>query len=284
MQVSNILILIADTLVIVGGGILISVLFIIQRLFKSIPSREIRSKKHFLIAPILFFILADLGYLLAFWNAQKNWHDLLMPAMLFANACAIWMIYKLSLHPIISFALAQGNITDSLTGIYNRRYMERRLTEEIARAQRYSLPLSIFLLDIDQFRKVNAAYGHLTGDQILIHLSRLLLEYVRESDEVSRYGEDAMLVMAANTSIHDAHLLAERVRQRVEIQPLLHAGARETERVAIKISIGVATLQGGFDSMEKLLQRVEVALQQAQQAGGNCVVASEAAAIKEQLV
>jgi diguanylate cyclase (GGDEF)-like protein len=276
------LILIANLLVIVGSVILISTLFSIQRLFNSLPSREIRAKKYFLIMPILFFILGYLGYLVTFWNAQKNWHDLLMPGVLFASACALWMTYKLSLQPIISFALEQGNITDSLTGLHNRSYQTRRLGEEVARAQRYALPLSIFLLDIDQFNKVNSAYGRQAGDQILIHLARLLLEYVRESDEVARYDHDAMLVMAANTSIQDAHLLAERIRQRVEIQPLLHTGPKGTERVAIQISMGVATLQGGFDSLEKLLQRAELALQQAKQAGGNCVMAPGSATTQVQ--
>lgn len=281
MQASNMYILIANILLIAGSGILFSALLIVQRLFNTLSSREIRSKKLFAILPLLFFMLEYPAYLIAFWNTQRNWQDLLVPAMLFASACAIWLACRLFLLPTLNYALEQGKITDSLTGIYNRRYLERRLTEEIARAQRYALPLSIFLLDIDHFKKVNAAYGRLTGDHLLTHLARLLLEYVRESDEVSRYAGDAMLVMAPNTSIHDAHLLAERIRQRVEIQPLLHAGSRETERVVIQISVGVATLQGGFDSAEKLLQRAEVALQQAQQAGGNCVRAPESAALRE---
>ncbi len=277
MQVSTMYILIADTLIIVGGGILIRVLFIIQRLFSRLPSGKIRSKKYFLTVPVLFFILAYLGCLFAFWNTQTNWHDLIVPGILFASACSLWLIYKLSLQPTIDFLLEHGNITDPLMGINNRRYLERRLNDEVARAHRYSMPLSVFLLDIDQLKNINATYSHQVGDQVLVHLGKLLQEYLRESDEVARYDRDEILVMTPNTSIQDVQLLAERIRQRVVAQPLLlHARTEKEKRVAFNISIGVATLHGGFDSMDKLLQRTDAALQQARQAGGNRVVISEA--------
>lgn len=263
--------LIATLLVISGCAISISVLILIQRLFNRLPSKEMRSRKYFLFIPFLFFIITILGYLLSFWNTQRNWLDLLMPGLLFATACSLWVLYKLALFPVIRFALKQGDITDPLLGICNRSHLERRLAEEIARAQRYSMPLSIFLLNIDQFKNASSTHDRRMADHILIHLSRLLLEYVRESDEVARYDNNAILVMAPNTSIHDTHLLAERVRQRVETQPLLHSEGEKIERIALRVSIGVATLQGSFDSLDKLLERTEIALQQAQQAGGNCV-------------
>lgn len=285
MQVSNIFVLIADILLVAGSCILAGALFALQRVFSGQSPREIISRKYFLLIPILFFILEYLAYLATFWNTQRSWQDLVIPGMLFASACASWVMSRFFLRPTISFALAQGSISDSsLPGIYSRSYLERRLTAEIARAQRYSLPLSVFLLDIDQLKRVNVAYGYKSGDQMLIQLAKLLLEYVRESDEVARYDEDAMLVMAPNTSIHDAHLLAERIRQRVAVQPLLDPGTEKTGRIAIQVSIGVAAMQGGFDSLEKMLQRTEVALQHAQEAGGNCVVAFDPGVVKNNAI
>jgi diguanylate cyclase (GGDEF)-like protein len=282
VQVSNIFILLANILLIAGSAILISTLFIIQRLFNSLAHSDIRAKKYFLSIPILLSSLGYFGYLITFWRAQHNWHDLITPAILFVSACSLWLACKMSLQPTFRYMLAQGNITDPLTGIYNRRYLEHRLADEIVRAQRYALPLSVFLLDIDQSEKINTTYGRRIADLILIHLAKLLLEYVRESDEVAHYDQGAILVIASNTSMHDAHLLAERIRQRIVAQPLLHAENEKVERIAISISIGVATLQGSFDNIEKLLQRAELALQQAHQAGGNCVVAAEPAGIQNQ--
>lgn len=280
VHVANIFILIANSLVIAGSGILINILFVTLRLCKKLTSGDVRSNKYFLIVPMLLFVLGYLGYLLSFWSTQNSLQDLIIPGVLFTSACSLWLVFKMALHPIIRLALEQGNITDPLTGIYNRRHLERRLTEEVARAHRYSLPLSVFLLDIDQFRRINATYGHRVGNLVLIHFSKVLLDYLRESDEVARYDQDTLLVMTPNTTIDDAHLLAERIRQRVEVQPLLHDEAGKIERIAMQVSIGVSSLQGGFDSLDKLLQRAEASLQQAQQAGGNCVIASEPPVIK----
>lgn len=282
MHVSNMFMLVANILIIAGSGILINALFILQRLFNSLAHKEIREKKYFLMMPLLFFCFGYWGYLAASWRGQNNWHDLTTPAVLFISACLLWLGYKMSLQPAFRYILDQGNMTDPLTGIYNRRYLEHRLADEIVRAQRYSLPLSIFILGIDQSKKADTAYGRQIADLTVTHLAKLLLEYVRESDEVAHYDQDKILVVASNTSIHDTHLLAERIRQRIAVQPLLHAKNETVERIAISISIGVATLQGGFDSLEKLLQRAEVALQRAHQAGGNCVVASEPVGTQKQ--
>lgn len=279
MQHSTTYIFIANALVIAGSVLLVGALASSQRLFKRPAPRKTRANKYFLMAPILLLILGYLGYLLVFWNAQKNWHDLIMPGVLFTSAFSLWFTFKVSLQSTVDMILEQENITDPLMGIYNRRYLERRLSEEVARAQRYSVPLSVFLLDIDQLKDINKTYGRHTGDQVLIHLGKLLLEYVRESDEVARYDQDEVLVMTPNTSIQDTHLLADRIRQRVEVHPLLlDARTEKEQRITIKISIGVATMLGSFDSLEKLLQRAEVALHQARQEGGNRVVVSETAA------
>ncbi len=276
MQSSTSYFFVANALVIAGSIMLLSVLLGIQRLYIKLASRKTRANKYFLMLPALLLILGYLGYLPIFWKTQKNWHDLIMPGVLFVSAFSLWFSHKVSLQSMVDWVLEQENITDPLMGIYNRRYLERRLAEEVARAQRYGAPLSVFLLDIDQLKDINKSHGRRTGDQVLVHLGKLLLEYVRESDEVARYDQDAVLVMTPNTAIHDTHLLADRIRQRVEVHPLLlNARTDKEERIAIRISVGVATMQGSFDSLEKLLQRAEVALQQARQDGGNRVVVSE---------
>jgi diguanylate cyclase (GGDEF)-like protein len=276
MPVSSKFALLAAVLILIGSGLLTDVLFRLQRLYLRAPLRIIRSRQYPAAALLVICMAASLGYLFSVWNTQKHWHDLIVPAVLFGATAAIWLIFFFTLQPALNLLLQQEIINDPLLGIYNHRHIERRLVEEVARAQRYNTPLSVFLLDVDHLAEINQRYSHNVGDQVLLHVAQLLHEYLRESDEVARYGPDEILVVTPSTSIADAHQLAERIRQRIAAQPLLlHPRSEKEERVEFKVSIGVATIQGSFDSLEKLLQRADTALQQASSSGGNRVQASE---------
>jgi len=122
--------------------------------------------------------------------------------------------------------LEEETITDPLMKIYNRRYMDKRLIEEISRAQRYELPLSVFLIDIDHFKQINDNYGHQVGDDVLKGLGKLIPETLRENDIVARYGGEEIFVILPNTSDSDAIIVAERLRHTVESTALIKDNKR----------------------------------------------------------
>jgi two-component system cell cycle response regulator len=168
--------------------------------------------------------------------------------------------------------LEQMAITDSLTELYNKGYILRRLESELTRSARYNEPISLILLDIDFFKKINDTLGHIAGDTILKRLSKKLKESVRDVDVVARYGGEEFLVVCPNTSISGAAILAERIRESVQ-NTLFQAGNID---VKLTVSLGISHLSpsslavGDFSS-SKLLQEADSALYKAKSAGRNKV-------------
>src|SRR5512139_1023742 len=149
MPVSSKFALLAAILIIVGCGLLTSVLLRLQRLYLHAPLRIVRTRQYPAAALLLVCMAAYLAYLFSVWHTQRNWHDLIMPAVLCGAAAAMWLICTFTLQPALNQLLQQESISDPLLGIYNHHHIERRLVEEVARAQRYNTPLSVFLLDVD---------------------------------------------------------------------------------------------------------------------------------------
>ncbi|MFH2123760.1 MAG: GGDEF domain-containing protein [Pseudomonadota bacterium] len=162
-------------------------------------------------------------------------------------------------------------------GIYNRRYLDRRLSEEIERARRYKVPFSIFLLDIDYFKKVNDTYGHQIGDMVLKKLGAVIVDSVRELDVAVRYGGEEILVILPNTKVVNAVELAERLRQKVE-ETMMAAPDLEKEwpSIYVTVSIGVAGYQfsDDFDTVRNVVERADQALYEAKETGRNKVISS----------
>jgi len=136
---------------------------------------------------------------------------------------------------IMHHRIQELSITDGLTGLYNRRYINERLEELWARASRHGEPLTVILADIDNFKSVNDTYGHDRGDEVIRRVADVYRDGTRQEDLVARYGGEEFLVVLANTETQDALVLAERIRQM--------AGEQEYEWAdrAITLSIGVAT-------------------------------------------
>lgn len=178
-------------------------------------------------------------------------------------------------------------ITDPLTGLYNRRYFFSQAKMEFERARRYQGPLSIIMLDIDDFKRINDTYGHLIGDQVLQSLAKLCRENVREIDVVGRYGGEEFVILlpetplvisqpvnSTPTSVSEETMInsgavsaAERLRQIVAQTPI----QTEKATIQITISLGVAEYQPDISSPEMLLDHADKALYQAKQAGKNRV-------------
>jgi len=157
---------------------------------------------------------------------------------------------------------------DELTGMFNRRHLMERLSQEVKRAERYQNSLSLMILDMDKFKSFNDAYGHIKGDELLKAFSSILKDTVRTSDIAGRYGGEEFCVVLPNTSIKDAALIAERIRKAAEgIAIPVAEGQPAAGRT---VSVGVTEFSSG-DTLEKLLAIADAALYRAKDGGRNRV-------------
>lgn len=160
-------------------------------------------------------------------------------------------------------------ITDGMTKLTIHRYFQVRLEQELVRARRYNLPLSLMMIDIDYFKKFNDTYGHPEGDRVLIQVAKLMKECTRETDVCARYGGEEFAVVVPDTNDADAYFVAERFRKRVESTPILI----EEQKVFIAVSIGLTTFRGEKGiRKEELIDRADKALYYAKRNGRNRVV------------
>jgi two-component system cell cycle response regulator len=165
-------------------------------------------------------------------------------------------------------------VTDQLTGLHNRRYMQGQLKALCARAAQGGDPVSVLLLDIDHFKLVNDGYGHDAGDEVLREFAVRVATNVRAIDLACRYGGEEFAVVMPATKIEDAHRVAERIRMHLGGAPIRIAGG--SNLLSVTISIGVAVSTGADDTPEHLLKRADEALYEAKANGRNQVVAHAA--------
>ena len=179
--------------------------------------------------------------------------------------------------------LEHSSDTDGLTGCHNRRYLQQRLLQEIAGAQRKQHNLCCILFDIDYFKSINDTYGHLAGDQVLIEFAQRLRRQLRLNDVFARYGGEEFAALLPETSINDALTLAERMREKIREPMLLDSGT-----LTVTVSAGVCeyipqavdTLSSPETLGKNLLNAADEALYQAKATGRNRVV--RAAAVRDQ--
>jgi diguanylate cyclase len=155
---------------------------------------------------------------------------------------------------------------DALTGALNRRGLDQNLQREIARAQRAGTTLTVAMVDLDHFKRVNDQHGHETGDQLLVHFTRLMRSVMRKSDALARYGGEEFTLILPETDARGAHKLLDRLREVHRQSPLLFEG----KAVATTFSAGIATLQGE-DNGHALLRRADGALFAAKDAGRDTI-------------
>jgi two-component system, cell cycle response regulator len=165
-----------------------------------------------------------------------------------------------------------SGLTDPLTELHNRRYLDRRLTEELSRASRYRQPLSCLFIDADHFKRINDSYGHQAGDSVLRELASRIRSQLRASDVATRYGGEEFALLLPQTGLSEALLLAERIRLEVASSPIPLDDGRELQ---LTVSIGVSkTLPMLGKSQhqevgEHLLANADQALYQAKANGRN---------------
>ena len=155
-------------------------------------------------------------------------------------------------------------IKDPLTNLYLRNYALKRLKEEIIRSARHSRNIGILILDIDDFKKCNDTYGHLIGDMVLKHLSSILKENIKVIGSIlCRFGGEEFLVILPNTSLQEARLLAQDLRQKVKDAPL----KIRDKNIYMTISIGVASFPQDGKDIESILKKADDRLYIAKRTG-----------------
>jgi len=162
-------------------------------------------------------------------------------------------------------ATAKSSKFDSLTGLYSRGFFDESLVREIARAKRSSTDLSILFFDLDDFKNINDAYGHLAGDTVLKNVSQMVMEEIRSEDTAARYGGEEIILILPETGKAQALTSGERIRRKVEALELEHDG----HPIRITLSGGLATCPIDAQTPVELVQRADEALYGAKKAGKN---------------
>jgi diguanylate cyclase (GGDEF)-like protein len=156
-------------------------------------------------------------------------------------------------------------LTDSLTGLFNRRGFAQLAQREIERTQRYGSPLSVIMLDIDHFKTVNDTYGHVSGDEVLKALARSCTLNIRKMDIASRYGGDEFVIMLPETNLPLAQKVANRIRKCFAKQTFFP----KDDQVHLTISIGITKATEETKDLDMLIQKADTALYQSKQKGRN---------------
>jgi len=173
-------------------------------------------------------------------------------------------------------ALKRLAVRDDLTGLCNRREMLRLLKEECDRGNRHRRPMSLIILDIDAFKRVNDTHGHQAGDNCLRQIAQLVEQSVRSFDRVARYGGEEFVVILPETTAVDALAVAERIRTRVASEELTigHQDGADV-RITLTVSSGIATMSGESQmSAEEIIRRADASLYLAKNGGRNRCVAA----------
>lgn len=166
--------------------------------------------------------------------------------------------------------LRELSYIDTLTNVFNRRYFNHRLTEEVARASRFERALSLAICDLDRFKCLNDTYGHQAGDVVLRYLAQTLRRSVRAIDLVSRLGGDEFAVLMPDTDAEECAVLAERLRQAVSSGGFTLGGRDSNARaIDLRLSVGVAVFPRHAERPERLLWCADMALLEAKREGGN---------------
>ena len=164
-------------------------------------------------------------------------------------------------------------ITDPLTKVFNRRYMNDKLPPEFERAERYKRSLSVVMCDLDHFKKINDRYGHLAGDQVLVRIGQCFMHSIREKiDWVSRYGGEEFVIVLPETELPNAITGAERFRLKIADDPVRFNG----ELIPVTASFGVASFHPLISSkpldVEAIIAVADKCLYRAKEKGRNCCV------------
>lgn len=169
----------------------------------------------------------------------------------------------------LRFAL-ENAATDSLTGLFNRRYFERRLKEESAHARRHKKPFSIVIVDLDHFKLVNDTYGHEDGDRVLEHVAETIVGALREDDVACRFGGEEFVLLLRSTTAAAARVVANRLRKTLSDKRIPLGAKGEMKQITFSAGVAAADDRNDFD-VDDIVARADQALYRAKRGGRNRV-------------
>ncbi|MCW5959515.1 MAG: diguanylate cyclase [Pyrinomonadaceae bacterium] len=165
------------------------------------------------------------------------------------------------------------SVTDALTGLLNRRYLEERLTEELQRSNRHGYPMSFMMIDVDNFKSYNDNFSHLDGDTALRKVGQCLKEILRGADVAARYGGEEFSILLPQTNSFEAEAIGERIREKVALTRFPHR--------QVTVSIGIVSCSSSVNSAQDLIWAADTALYEAKRRGKNNVQVYENLNIEE---
>jgi len=258
-------------LLLIGVGSLAFSLTIVRKLTKELPEGANRSRWSLLGIMILSFLCGYLGFFIIKYGAPYTAPEMLVAVIFFFGAVFVLLVcmsaYRTTQELKRIYILEEETITDPLLGVFNRRCLDRRLQEEVLRAQRHQLDLSLLMVDIDNFKQVNDTWGHQVGDLVLQHLIQLFEADLRQTDILARFGGEEFVILLPHTPEQDAFKLAEKLRRIVEQTPL-----HRIPELRVTVSIGSASLLPDNDNAYSLLERADKSMYRAKREGRNRVV------------
>jgi diguanylate cyclase (GGDEF)-like protein len=269
-----------------GAFVMIAALVAINRAICRLPKGKVR--RNWSVAGILLGILSIFyissviaGWMSGLTDAQKIIGFYVVPLVFFLCSSIAYLIISFVFNLDVYFAPSPvgqfEDIVDSMTGIYNQHYLFSRLNQEIYRSQRYNLPLSIFLMSLDNIRQISESYGKKASDQLLSNFAKLALQNVRITDITARYGEAEIMVVATNTPVSSMSVFADRMQKSIAGTLRVPEGSSRTsssgeKRMEINVSIGISGFGPESNTKEGLVKSVENALSLARSLGPNKVI------------
>ena len=157
------------------------------------------------------------------------------------------------------------SVIDPLTELYNRRYFQQVLEKEFVRSNRYTSPLSVAMIDIDNFKSLNDTYGHQFGDEVLQVISSLFQDSLRKTDYVARYGGEELIAVLPETTISQAIIPLERLRSKIAENPFMY----DFKRIKVTVSIGIAQNSFKYQTTDNFVNQADKALYEAKEKGKN---------------
>lgn len=275
-----------------SAALLLVALFPVRRLLRDLPDGLMRRAWVLLGGLLLVMIGAEIVYAIGMPSGIPLAQEIAVPVILLAGSWFIMIVSQLSAGSIEdaqrSALFERETITDALTGLFNRRHLERMLSAEMERARRYSQPMCLALIDVDNFKKINDKYGHHIGDQVLKQLAGLMLSLARINETVARYGGEEIAVILPGVTMEQVARQSEMLRKRIESEPLHvgHGDVRESIQVTVSIGISELSVLDGYRA-EKLMDRADRAMYSAKRQGRNrveCVAPPSGTALLNQLL
>jgi len=267
--------LISTILALISTGLMIYSVYLAVRIFRHLPQGSFLKWWKLLLFLIVGFAVCYFIFAMSVGERGQDPVMQLVVAMFFFGAVFVLLTLQLFMHTFSSVEkiswLNRGSILDESTGIYNLRYFDLRLNEEFERARRYQSPLTLMLIEIDNFRKHTGSYGRIMSEKAMEAVCKVLKECARASDIIARYGGDQIIILLPNTALFNARKAAEKFRVVMEDKTL----EIEDERNAIKvrlnytISMGVASLNYDVKRANELIRRADIALYKAKDRGRN---------------